>query len=112
MTIHTPTISNTTAATTTSYAQVLAAATAAEPRIYLAVENTDATDSLILAAGASGSEVAIAKIAPGVTKVFTPIEFAKLGFNTVPQGRIAVKSSANTPTYNQSSATTAKIHLA
>lgn len=111
MTIITPTISNTTAATTTSYAQLEAAATAANPRIYLSVENTDATDNLILAVGAAASEVAIATIAPGATKVFTPITFAKLGFNTVPQGRLAIKASANTPTYNKSTAAATATNL-
>lgn len=112
MTIHSPTVAYKTAATTTSYAQLEAAASADKPRIHLEVENTNDTDSLILAVGASGSEVAIATIAPGKSKTISLLTCDKLGFNLVPQGRLAIKSSANTPTYNSTTVATPKITLA
>ena len=100
MTIQNPTVTLSTAATTTSYAQIIAAAVADTPRVYLRVENLDGTNNLILAQGEASSEVAIATILPGEVQEFK-IE-GKL--NLVPQGRIAVKSSASTPAYAHRSA--------
>lgn len=112
MTIHTPTTSNTTGATTTAYALLQAAPAAADARVYIEIENIDSTNNLIVATGAAASEVALATILPGTSKKFSPVAFANLGFNTVPQGRLSIKGSAGTPNYNATIVTSKKITLA
>lgn len=93
--IQSPEMTNTSSTTTTSYAQLEAAASGAKPRVYLRVENTDDTDNIVIGEGAAASEVAIATVLPGKVMEW------KLdgGLNLVPQGRLALKSSANTPAF-------------
>lgn len=107
MTTVAPTLTTASTTTTTSYAQVVAAATAASPRVYLRVQNLDATDSLLLAKGATSSEVVIAKIAPGATFELKTFE----GINPVPQDKISIKSTANTPSYSSTVGVISKYNL-